>query len=58
MAATTAGIFAVFRMGRAKSLIQNPAYVRSRPTFCIRKTTRCDRGLRFLALRHPKCCMQ
>ncbi len=37
VAATTAGIFAVFRMGSSISQTQNPAYRRSRPTFCIPK---------------------
>src|SRR5438445_6840758 len=45
VAATTAGIFAVFRMGRSISQTQNPAYVRSRPTFCIPWTTCCGRSL-------------
>src|SRR5205807_9517867 len=40
----------VFGTGRVISPIQNPAYRRSRPTFCIPKATCCGPQL---AVRHP-----
>jgi hypothetical protein len=44
----------VFRRGGSNSPTQNPAYRRSRPTFCIPKTASCESPITVVGFAEPK----
>ena len=48
----------VLEMAKLNSQTQNPAYVRSRPTFCIPKTICCGPQRAVFGSRHPKAGMR